>query len=128
MGAHLLQPRAGGAINNELLLAWIQTCIEEGRYHFTDHALTKHTMEDGFTPRQALEAIQRGTVIERRDDECRCLLCGEASGLRLDPKFVTTYIHSVIRWDSVREVVVITMYRPKSTEWQNQFTRRRQQS
>ena len=63
-------------------------------------------------------------MIERRDSEGRCLVSGEAPGVKLDPAYVTTAIHCVVRWDSVNQIVIITMYRPKSSEWLNQFKRR----
>lgn len=111
-------------ISDELLLQWIRTCISEGRFHFTQHALTHHPMAEGFTARQVLEAIEHGSIIERRDAEGRCLVCGKAAGLAVEPAFITTYLHCVVQWDDERQVVIITMYRPKSAEWQNPFTRR----
>lgn len=116
--------RGNAAINNELLLQWIRACIDDGRYYFTDHALTEHTVVERFTPRQAIEAIARGTIISRRDDASRCIVCGESPELDPDPACITTYIHCVVQWNELQRVVIITMYRPKSTEWKNQFTRR----
>jgi hypothetical protein len=116
--------RGIAAINNELLLQWIRACIEDGRYYFTDQALTEHTVVERFTPRQAIAAIARGTIISRRDDASRCLICGESPELDPDPTYITTYIHCVVQWNELERVVIITMYRPKSTEWKNQFTRR----
>jgi len=116
--------RARAIINDELLLQWIATCVAEGRYFFTTHALTKHPAVEGFTARHAIEALRRGTIISRRDDESRCVVCGEAEGVRLDPAYLARYIHCVVQWDNVTRVVIITMYRPKASEWKNPFTRR----
>jgi len=112
-------------MNDALLLQWIQQCIANERFHFNEHALTKHTVTEGFRARHAIEAIERGTIIERRDSESRCLVCGEATGLKISSDYVGDYIHCSIEWSYVDGVVSITMYRPMSSEWVNQFTRRR---
>jgi hypothetical protein len=108
-----------------LLLQWIGSCIEEGRYFFTDHALRTHPPVEGFRPQDAVEAIRRGEIIERRDVEFRCLLCGEATALEERSEFLGSFIHSAIQWDEVQRIVVITMYRPRTSEWSSPFTRRK---
>ncbi len=108
-----------------MLLAWIQQCIEAGRYHFTDHALTKHPLDEGFTAADAILAIQRGTIIEHRAEECRCLICGDVPKLAPSPRFITNHLHCSVEWDPDDEVVIVTVYRPDSGQWVNQFTRRK---
>lgn len=115
----------GAGINDEFALSWIQECVSSGKYHVTDHALTKHTLAEGFRVRDALTAISRGSIIESRLSECRCVICGDVPGLRLHADFISNYIHCVVQWDEVEQVVIITMYRPRSDQWVNQFTRRR---
>jgi len=107
-----------------LLIAWILECTDEGRYHFTDHALTKHPVAEGFTAGQAVDAMRRGSIIARRDDECRCIVAETAIGIKIDPAFIANSIHCVVKWDDVQRIVIITMYRPMSSEWTNQHTRR----
>lgn len=109
---------------NALLLAMIRECIREGRFVFTPHALTKHPTVEGFTPRQALEAINNGDIIEHRPADERCLIAGTASGLDLSKEYVAAYIHCVCQYDDIRQVLIITMYRPKRDEWAS-WSRRR---
>lgn len=52
--------------DDAILLAFIQEAIRQGSYFFTPHALTRHPVVEGFTPSQALAAIDNGQIIERR--------------------------------------------------------------
>src|SRR4051794_34236170 len=110
--------------DSTVLLAIIQECIAAGRFQFTAHALTKHAPLEGFTPRQALEALLNGTIIERYDDRSRCLISGTAAGLALSQTYIATYIHCVCSYDDIRKIVIITMYRPHGDEWINGHRRR----
>lgn len=110
--------------SDDLLLGLIRECIRTGRYAFTNHALTKHPPAEGFTPRQAIEAINNGSIVEHYAADCRCLVAGTASGLVVSKDFITTYIHCVVKYDDIRQVVVITMYRPSSDEWIGPFRRK----
>jgi YgiT-type zinc finger domain-containing protein len=94
----------GTATNDQLLLRWIVTCIESGRYSFTTRALTKHPPTERFTARQALTTLKQGTIIARRDDANRCVVCGEAAGIPTDPTYIGGYIHCVVQWDEVAQV------------------------
>jgi hypothetical protein len=109
---------------NAVLLAMIQECIRTGRYTYTPHALGKHPPAEGFTPDQALASIMSGAIIEHYESESRCLTCGEAPGLKPSKDFISTYIHCVCKYDNIQQVVVITMYRPRSDQWVNHFRRR----
>lgn len=110
---------------DEIILKMIQECIRTGRFAFTSHALRTHPLKEGFTAQQALASIANGQMIEHRPAECRCLICGPALGLRTSREYITTYIHTVCKYDDVRRIVVITMYRPRSDQWINPFTRRK---
>jgi hypothetical protein len=112
-------------INDEVLLQWIKSCIEEGRYFFTDHALNTHPPIEGFRPQDVLEAIGRSVIVERRDIEFRCLLCGEATALEERSEFVGSFIHCAVQWDEIQRVLIITMYRPRVSEWLSPFRRRK---
>jgi len=107
------------------LLAFIQECVRQHRYVFTDHALTKHPIAEGFRPSQAIASILSGTIIEHYPTVSRCLTCGEADGLEVSKDYQGRYIHCVCDYDDIQEIVIITMYRPRSDEWLNHFTRRR---
>lgn len=109
---------------DDLLLGMIRECIRLRRYAFTAHALTKHPALEGFTPRQALEAISNGDLVEHYPADRRCLVAGTASGLAVSQEYITTYIHCVIRYDNVAQMVIITMYRPSSNEWLGPSRRR----
>lgn len=115
----------GAVIPDELLLKWIRECIRSGRYHFTVHALEKHPLAEGFVARDALVAIDRGTIVEQREDECRCLICGDVPHLSSSSEFVANYLHCLVQWDYTDGVVIITIYRPRTNQWVNQFQRRR---
>jgi len=108
-----------------LLLAFIQECVRQGRFVFTEHALNHHPPKEGFTAGQSLEAIMNGEIIEHREVDCRCLITGRAEGLAVSRDFVSTYIHCSVQYDRVMEVVIITMYRPSSDQWINGHQRRR---
>jgi hypothetical protein len=86
--------------------------------------LQKHPVEEGFTARNALEALRNGEIVERRDDDHRCLICGVAFDLEQRPEFIATYIHCVVQWSQVENVIIITMYRPKRSDWKDHRTRR----
>lgn len=103
--------------SDDLLLGFIRECIRLRRYAFTTHALTKHPTIEGFTPRQALEAINNGNIVEHYPEQNRCLITGTASGIAVSKDFITTYIHCVVKYDNIRQMLVITMYRPSSDEW-----------
>lgn len=111
--------------NNDLLLKIIQECIQAGRFKFTDHALTKHPVREGFRARHALGAIMNGSIIEHYSDRDKCLICGECPEIEVSKEYISTYIHCVCTYDETDKVVVVTMYRPHSDEWLNQFTRKR---
>jgi hypothetical protein len=117
-----MEKRVSGT--NDLLLSMIRECIRQRRYAFTTHALTKHPLVEGFTPRQAIEAISNGDVIEHYPEQSRCLIAGTASGLVISKDYITTYIHCVCRYDNINQMVIITMYRPKSDEWVNHARRK----
>lgn len=102
---------------DDFLLSMIRECIRLRRYAFTAHALTKHPALEGFTPRQALEAIGNGDIVERYPGDRRCLIAGTAAGLAVSKDYITTYIHCVVRYDNIAQMVIITMYRPRSSEW-----------
>lgn len=84
-----------------------------------------HPPVEGFRPQDALEAIRKGVIIERRDVEFRCLLCGEASAIEERVEFLGSFIHCAIQWDEVQRVIIITMYRPRPSEWSSPFSRRK---
>ena len=44
-------------MNDDQLLSWIQECIRQDRFEFSDHALTKHPLIEGFRPQDAIIAI-----------------------------------------------------------------------
>lgn len=111
--------------NDELLLRMIQEYIRSGQYKFTSHALTKHPTAEGFRARHAIHAILNGSIIEHYAGRNRCLICGECSDIQPLPDYISTYIHCVCAYDEASQVVIITMYRPRSDEWVNQFTRRK---
>ena len=110
--------------NSPLLLAMIRECIRTGRFVFSAHALTKHTASEGFTPRQAIEAIMAGDIIEHYEARNSCLIAGSASGLVVSNDYIATYIHCVCAYDQVNRIVIVTMYRPRSTEWINPSRRK----
>ena len=111
---------------NTLLLAMIRECIRTGRYAFTSHALIKHPTSEGFTPRQAIEAINNGDIIEHYPEQSRCLIAGTASGIVISKEYITTYIHCVCHYDDVNQIVIVTMYRPRSDTWRNHASRKAQ--
>ena len=102
----------------------IRECIRLGQYAFTSHALTKHPASEGFTPRQAIEAINNGTIVEHYPVECRCLIAGMASGLNVTRDYITTYIHCVCKYGTINQVLIITMYRPSSDQWLGPYRRK----
>lgn len=107
-----------------MLLSFIQECVRDGRYLFTHHALTNHPPREGFTERDALEAIANRTIIEHRERESRCIVAGPASELGQSSEYISNYIHCVCRYDSVQQIVIITMYRPRHDAWINALRRR----
>jgi hypothetical protein len=109
---------------NEQTLEFIRACIRAGRFLFTEHALTKHPFEEEFDPEDALDAIMNGELIEHYAEEYRCLISGQSPGITLRREYLTDYIHCVAQYDRVDRIVIITMYRPKTSEWSNHFTRR----
>ncbi len=100
--------------------------IDAGRFAFAAHALTSHSIAEGFTPRQALAALRAGHPIERRDDHRRCLICGACPDLLALPDFIGPYIHCVVSWDAPAGIVIVTMYRPRRDRWLTEETRRGQ--
>jgi hypothetical protein len=66
-----------------------------------------------------------GSIIEHYADREACLICGEASNLSISPDYVGTYIHCACSYDEISRIIIITMYRPHSDAWLNQYTRRR---
>ncbi|TVR75571.1 MAG: DUF4258 domain-containing protein [Sphaerobacteraceae bacterium] len=110
---------------NEQTLEFIRACIQAGRFFFTEHALTRHPFAEDFSPEDALDAIMNGELIENYAEEYRCLVSGPSPGITLHREYVSDYIHCVVQYDRVDRIVIITMYRPKTSEWTNHFTRRR---
>ena len=111
--------------DHAMLLAFIQEAVREGNFYFTGHGVDKHTGKEQFRPIHAVEAILNGQIIEVRDDESRCLICGEVNGLPQSPEYITNYLHCVCEYDNIQNIVIVTMYRPNSDDWINQHTRRR---
>ena len=108
-----------------VLLAFIQEAIRQGRFYVTHHGIAKHAAEEGFRPRQGIEAILNGQIIENREQDSRCLICGQVDDLAVSPDYIANYIHCVCEYDNIQNIVIVTMYRPHSDEWLNHFTRRR---
>ena len=106
------------------ILSYIRQCIEQDRYAFTSHAQTKHPIAEGFSEDDAIAAIFNGEVIEHYPDEGRCLVCGPAAGIAPSPEYIANYVHVVVKYDELVQVSIITMYRPRSSEWINHFRRR----
>ena len=109
-----------------VLLSMIQECIRQGKAVVGTHVMPKHGGE-GFTVRQGIESILAGEIIEVYPDRDRVLICGQASGVKIDKRFVGNYIHSSVRieWNmQAQQVVVVTMYRPDGNNWKNQYTRK----
>ncbi len=79
---------------------------------------------EGFRPQDAVTAILNGSIIERRLDHARCLICGRADGIRDDRRFHGDFIHCAIRYDNITRLIVITMYRPRVDVWEHTFRRR----
>lgn len=107
-----------------MMVQYVHSCIQGQRFVVTDHARNEHTIAEGFTVRQGIEALLRGTVIEEYSTRHRMLFCGEGHGLKLDTRFFTTYVHVVVQIEEETQIVVITMYRPKISEWKSPWKRR----
>jgi len=107
-----------------MMVQYVHSCIRGQRFVVTDHARSEHTIAEGFTVRQGIEALLRGAVIEEYSTRHRMLFCGEGHGLKLDTRFFTTYVHVVVQIEEETQIVVITMYRPKVSEWKSPWKRR----
>lgn len=105
-------------METSLILAWIQTCIAEGRFYIEAHALESHPANEGFTPRQAIGSISRGTLVSNRADDCVCVICGDVPGLEARPGFHENFIHTVINYDRITQIITITMDRPTIADWE----------
>ena len=112
------------AEGGDQILRYIQQCIQQDRYAFTSHAQTKHPLQEGFSEDDAIDAIFNGDVIEHYPDDARCLICGPAPQVEPSPDFITNFIHVVVQYDDLEQMSIITMYRPRSSEWINQFRSR----
>lgn len=112
-------------MNDGLLLQWIQTCVEDGHYYVTEHAMTSHTNDEGFRVRHALRAIERGTIIAHRPEEDRCLICGDVPELHSLPEYHGSFLHVVIEYRQALNIVIITIYRPSRADWETPTMRRR---
>lgn len=99
-------------MSDDLLLHWIQECVAADRFYFSDHALEKHPLQEGFRPQDVVTAIQRGTIIEHNPAESRCLVCGDVPGLTPRPDYHGRFIHAVVKYDRVSQLIIITNYRP----------------
>lgn len=111
-------------MSDDLLLHWIQECVAAGRFYFSDHALERHPLQEGFLPQDVVTAIQRGTIIEHYEAESRCIVCGDVPGLALRSDFHGRFIHAVIQYDRVSQLVIITNYRPRLDKWDTPQRRR----
>ncbi len=107
-----------------MMVQFVHTCIREQRFVVSDHARTGHTLAEGFTVRQGIEALLNGEVIEEYSTRDRMLFSGAGSGVTLDRQFCTTYIHVVVEIEEGAQLVVITMYRPSVDEWRTPSKRR----
>jgi len=110
------------------MVQYVRSCVAEQRFVVTDHAQRGHTLAEGFTVRQGIEALMGGELIEdysgRQGNVDRLLFCGTASGLKLDTtRFFTTYIHVVVEVEEATQIVVVTMYRPDVNRWRNPWKR-----
>lgn len=105
-------------MNDQLLLEWIQSCVLANRVSVTVHAQTKHPLQEGFKVRDAVLSILNGSVIAHRVDESRCTVCSQIPGLQARPEYHGAFIHSVVKYDQVTNIIIITMYRPKIDEWE----------
>lgn len=115
-------------LNDALLLDWIQQNVRERRFEFTAHALEKHPLQERFRPADALAAILAGSILEHREPESRCLVCGEAPGIALDKRFHGRWIHCAIRYDLAQGILIITMYRPRRDAWLTPHMRTRRRT
>jgi len=110
------------------MVQYVRSCIEEQRFVVTDHAQREHTLAEGFTVRQAIEALMNGELVKeysgRQDNTDRLLFCGTANGLKLDTRFCTTYIHVVVEVEEATQIVVVTMYRPDVNRWKTAWKRK----
>jgi len=114
-------------MNQSVRLAFIQRCVDEGKYVISTHVFTKHLAKENFTAQQGIEALLTGEIIEEYSSRDSVLISGTVPGLQRDARFITSYIHLVVRveWQSNTQVIIITMYRPLMSEWVDGFKRRR---
>lgn len=110
-------------MNNDQLLMWIQAQVRRGHFVFTEHALTKHPVDEQFTANDSITALLAGSIIQHREDQARCVICGEARDIVTNIRFHGTWIHCVVQYDQVTEMIVITMYRPTRVLWATPFSR-----
>lgn len=111
-------------MNDQMLLGWIQQCVAEDKYYVEPHATAYHPLAEGFRVSHVLVAIARGTIVSHRVDDCVCVVCGDVPGLRVVDGYHGNYLHAVINYDRLSEIIIITMYRPKTIEWRTAFERR----
>lgn len=112
-------------MNDDMLLQWIRTSIEDGRYYITEHAMTSHTQDESFRIGHALRAIARGTIIAHRPDEERCLICGDVPEMDILRGYHGEFLHVVVEYRQVDNIVIITAYRPSLEDWETPTMRRR---
>ncbi len=105
-------------MNDQLLLEWIQSCISANRFSITEHAQTKHPLQEGFKVRDAVMSILYGSVIAHRPDESRCTICSQIPNLERRLEYHGAFIHNVVKYDQVTNIIIITMYRPRIDQWE----------
>lgn len=112
-------------METNLIVTWVKACVAEGKFYVEDHALERHPLAEGFTVRQAISSIARSEVVYDRQQDCVCTLCGDVPDLLPLAGFHANFVHTVINYDRISQVIIITMYRPSLELWETPVRRRR---
>lgn len=107
-----------------LVEEWIRANIEQGNFHVSLHAQMEHTLREGFTVRQAIEALRAGELIQNRTHDCTCVFSGECPTVGLNVLYHGRYIHCVVKYDFAAGVLLVTLYRPLVSRWVDHRTAR----
>lgn len=108
-------------MSDDQLLLWIQALVRRGSFAFTDHALTKHPAAERFTANDAIAALLTGSMIQHREEDARYVICGKAPDIMSDTRFHGRWIHCVVQYDHVTQLLIITFSDQHETTGRHHF-------
>ncbi len=109
---------------DEAVIAEIRERVGIGDFELDRAHCDYHMGHEGFSLRDAVDAVAMGDMIDPTPDRNRWLFCGKVISLVDNPRYRGRWLHVSVEYDDDTAITLVTMYRPLTTEWRTERARR----